>query len=56
VIALIVGLWPRDAAGHYPAPAYLCALAAIIALQVVALPWFIRPQIIAGASSAASRS
>jgi MFS family permease len=42
-IGLIVGLWERDAGGHYPAQAYQTAFSIVILLQLAALLWFLRP-------------
>jgi MFS family permease len=42
-MGLIVGLWPQDLQGRYPAAAYDAALVTLTALQVAALVWFLRP-------------
>jgi MFS family permease len=42
-IGLVVGLWERKGAGHYPAHAYQIAFLAIVILQLGALLWFLRP-------------
>lgn len=39
----IVALWPRNALGHYPAQAYSAAFFCLIAIQIPALLWFLRP-------------
>lgn len=39
----IVALWPRNALGHYPAEAYSTAFLCLIAIQIPALLWFLRP-------------
>jgi len=43
-IGLVVGLWPRDAYGHYPPDAYAAAFLIIIFLQFMALLWFLGPR------------
>jgi MFS family permease len=42
-IGVVVGLWSRDAYGHYPPDAYAAALRIIILLQFIALLWFLSP-------------
>jgi hypothetical protein len=42
-IGLIVGLWTGEG-GHYPAIAYRTALGVNLAIQVLALGWFIAPR------------
>ena len=41
-IGLVIGQWTA-AAGHYPPDAYQAAFEIIIALQIAALLWFVRP-------------
>jgi MFS family permease len=43
MIGLIIEMWPRDAGGHYPAPAYAAAFGATIVLQAASLIWFLLP-------------
>lgn len=50
----IVALWPRDALGHYPAEAYSTAFLCLIAIQIPALLWFLRPDLSGTPSSRAS--
>jgi MFS family permease len=42
-IGLLVGLWERDAGGHYPAQGYQTAFSIVVLLQLAALLWFLRP-------------
>lgn len=39
----IIDQWPRDPSGHYPAEAYTMAFLCLVALQIPALLWFLRP-------------
>jgi hypothetical protein len=39
---LVVGCWRPDLLGHYPAPAYQAAFAALVLLQLPGLLWFVR--------------
>jgi predicted MFS family arabinose efflux permease len=40
-MGLIIGLWPVDAAGHYPPPAYTAALLSTAAGTFLALLWYL---------------
>lgn len=40
---VVLDLWPRDAAGAYPAQAYSTAFGLILAMQVVSFLWMVRP-------------
>lgn len=40
---MIVNLWQPNQAGHYPEQAYRAAILAIVALQLAALAWYLRP-------------
>ena len=40
---VIVNLWQPNQAGHYPEQAYRAAILVIVALQVAALAWYLRP-------------
>ena len=51
-IGFIVGFWARDANGHYPVVAYSAAFLVLVAMQALALAWFLRPDV----KSLASRS
>jgi MFS family permease len=42
-IGFLVGLWPRDLQGRYPASAYDLAFLMLVVLQLAALLWFLRP-------------
>ena len=44
MIGFTLEAWPRDAGGHYPAPAYAAAFGAMIVLQVASLVWFLLPE------------
>jgi predicted MFS family arabinose efflux permease len=39
----VVGCWARDLGGHYPVAAYTTALLGLIALQLAAFVWFLKP-------------
>ena len=39
-IGLIAAFWPADVSGHLPQPAYGSALAAVIAVQILAIIWY----------------
>jgi predicted MFS family arabinose efflux permease len=41
LIGMVANLWPADAAGHYPLVAYRTAFALPMALQALALAWFV---------------
>jgi MFS family permease len=43
-IGFLVDLWPRDLHGRYPASAYDLAFLILVAAQLVALLWFLRPR------------
>ncbi|QYF95787.1 MFS transporter [Massilia sp. PAMC28688] len=36
----VIALWPPDAAGHYPAPAYSTGFAILVVLQLPCLAWY----------------
>ena len=40
-IGAVVALWPTTADGHVPAAAYTAAFATVMAIQLVALLWFV---------------
>ena len=42
-IGFVVGLWPCDAQGRYPASAYEFVFAMLVVLQVAAVVWFLKP-------------
>ncbi|MGO8918177.1 MAG: MFS transporter [Stellaceae bacterium] len=44
MIGFVVEAWPRDAGGHYPAPAYAAAFGSMIVLQAASLVWFLLPE------------
>lgn len=53
LIGAVIGAFPPDAAGHYPAEAYRLAFGLFLAAQVAALVWFVaarpaRPEIDSG--------
>ena len=45
MIGLVIEAWPRDAGGHYPAPAYAVAFGSMIVLQAASLLWFLLPEV-----------
>jgi MFS family permease len=42
VVGVMVGLWPKDELGHYPAAAYTVAFLLMAVLQAASLWWFVR--------------